>query len=156
MLMKKWIARSLGIGVLLFLTAPTCFADPDGLGQTIQIYTQLKSYYGKPTWLLIIRDIDNNQNLPYVYDFEQGDNFWLAFTFGRNYLITASRLTFNPHVGKRINNFCGLESNGRILRGESLYVTLQGNLTPNTNTFTCSVLRYTDSNFTITKPSSAE
>jgi hypothetical protein len=154
--MKKWIYHSLGIGMLLSLFAPICQADENGFGQSIQIYTRLTSFVGKPSWLLIIRDIDNNENLPYLYDFEQGDNFWLAFTFGRNYLITASNLVFNPYPNKKISNFCGLESNGRIIRGESLYITIQGKLTPNTNTFTCSVLRYADSNFTIVAPDSTE
>ena len=145
------------LGIFLFtLFLPIAHAGTDEFGQSIQIYTNLTSFVGKPTWLLIIRDIDSNQNIPYVYDFERGDHFWLAFTFGRNYLITVSKLVFNPYRNKKINNFCGLESNGRIIRGESLYVTLSGKLTPNTNTFSCSVLRYANPNFTIAIPGSTQ
>lgn len=143
------ICQKILITILTCLITGSVFANPDDFGQSIQIYTQLKSFVGKPSWLLIIRDIDHNQNIPYMYDFEKGDNFWLAFTFGRNYLITASRLTFNPYNRKKINNFCGLESYGRIIRGQSLYITINGDLTPNTNTFNCSVSRYQNSNFAI-------
>src|SRR3990167_5866017 len=117
--MKKLTQKVL-VAVLSTLITGSVFADPDDFGQTIQIYTQLKSFVGKPSWLLMIRDVDHGQNIPYMYDFEKGDNFWLAFTFGRNYLITASRLVFNPYNRKKINNFCGLESEGQIIRGQSL------------------------------------
>lgn len=148
--------RLLLIAVLAsFLSA--AYADPDdnGLGQTIQINTRFHSFIGKPAWLLVIRDVDHGQNLPYLYDIHNGTNFWLAFTFGRNYLITASTLTFNPYRMK-INNFCGLESNGRIQRGQSLYITITGDLSPNTNTFTCQVLKYQDANFNIVTPTAKE
>lgn len=150
---------------LLFLSSLTlldCFAqENDGIGQTIQIYTHFDSFIGKPSWLLIIRDLDHDQNIPYLYNITKGDNFWLAFTYGRNYLITVSSLQFspyrtNPYQSKKIDNFCHLESNGRILRGESLYITIMGDLTPYTNTFTCHITRYPDGNFTIVKPAESE
>jgi hypothetical protein len=136
--------------VLLVAGSPLwSFANPDSLGQTIQIYTQLRAFVGKPTWLLVIRDVDHGQNIPYVYDFKRGDNFWMALTYGRNYLIVASTLVFNPYEKLKTNNFCNLESNGRIIRGDSLYITINGYLSPNTNTYTCNVSRYTDTNFNI-------
>lgn len=153
--MKRICQKILALLACLVITS-SAMADPDDFGQTIQIYTQLKSFVGRPSWLLIIRDIDHNQNIPYMYDFEKGDNFWLAFTFGRNYLITASRLVFNPYTNKKISNFCGLESNGRIMRGQSLYITIIGKLTPNTDSYNCSVLSYQDSNFAIAPPSSGK
>lgn len=125
--------------------------EQDDFGQTIQINTQLHSMLGHPSWLLVIRDLDHGQNIPYLYDFESGNNFWLAFTYGHNYLITASTLTFNPYQ-TTVNNFCGLESRGRILRGQSLYITLTGDLTPRSATFNCRVLKTLDTNFTIVTP----
>ena len=149
--------------VLFIFLTPASYADEDneGFGQTIQIYTRLHSFVGKPSWLLIIRDIDNNENILYLLDFKRGKNFWVAFTYGRNYLITVSELQFSPyrrdpyHI-KKIKNFCQLESWGRIIRGKSLYITINGELTPNTDTFSCHVSRYADSNFTIAMPSSEE
>ncbi|EKD70980.1 MAG: hypothetical protein ACD_46C00308G0004 [uncultured bacterium] len=153
-MIKKFFLWS---GIFLFSLSASSVADTidDNLGQTIQIYTRFKSFVGKPSWLLIIRDIDHNQNIPYLYDIKRGDNFWLAFTFGRNYLILASKLVFNPYKSK-INNFCHLESNGRIIRGESLFITISGDLSPNTNTFNCHVLKYRDSQFTIVNHDSTQ
>lgn len=155
MLIKKLITCVLTL-LMAALTAPATYAQPgeDGLGQTIQIYTRLHSFVGKPSWLLIIRDLDNNQNIPYLYDITRGDNFWLAFTYGRNYLITVSNLKFDPYM-RKINNFCNLESNGAIIRGESLYITINGDLSANTNTYTCNVMRFKDSNFSIANPDMA-
>lgn len=154
-------ALSVAIGILFTLCASVqAFSQPpDGVGQSIQIYTRLQSFVGKPSWLLIIRDIDHNQNIPYVYDITRNDNFWLAFTYSRNYLILASTLQFapyraNPYRTKVIRDFCGLESRGRISRGESLYVMVTGNLSPNTDSYSCNVTRFTDTRFSV--PSSAE
>jgi hypothetical protein len=131
------------------LVSGSVIANPGDFGQTIQIYTYLKKMTGKPTWLLIIRDVDNGQNIPYLYDFDRLDNFWLAFTYGRNYLILASRLVFNPLINKKVSNFCGLESDGRIIRGESLSITVTGKLTTNPDTYTCTVQRFPDANFNV-------
>lgn len=144
--------------LFLSILLPVCHAQEDGVGQTIQIYTHLDSFAGRPSWLLVIRDIDHNQNIPYVYDFTDANNFWVAITYGRNYLIEASTLQFAPYrysqyknsySTRTIHNFCGLESRGRIIRGDSLYITISGDLTPDTNTFNCNVLRYANANFTV-------
>ncbi|WP_147277466.1 hypothetical protein [Aquicella lusitana] len=161
-MLKKYIACLCSFFLLFSMTAASYAEPDDGVGQTIQIYTRFHTFVGRPSWLLVIRDVDHNQNIPYLFDIERGTNFWLAFTRGRNYLITISNLQFAPYKGmpyyntRKINNFCHLESNGRIIRGESLYITIKGNLTPNTNTFTCYVSRYADSNFTIASPKAAE
>jgi hypothetical protein len=149
----KPIFQKVILGILACLISGMTCADPNGLGQTIQIYTHFSKIHAKPSWLLIVRDIDNGQNIPYIFDFERGDNFWLIFTFGKNYLITASRLTFNTPNHKKISNFCGLESNGRIIRGQSLYVTVSGKLTSNPDTYSCNVQSFQDSNFSIATPS---
>ncbi len=150
--------------ILLCLTTTIGYAqtDDDGLGQTIQIQTYFHSWVGKPIWTLIIRDIDHNQNIPYLFDITRGENHWVVFTYSRNYLITVSRMqieTYRSHFFKyknyRMNNFCNLESNGRIIRGESMYITLEGDLSPDTNTFSCQISRYPDGNFFIYNPDSA-
>ena len=139
----------IGLSALVSITAVSGNAQPtDNFGQTIQIRTNLRSFVGKPTWLLIIRDVDHNQNIPYLYDFYTGTNFWMAFTYSRDYEITASEMTFNPY-GRTIKNFCGLESMGAVQRGSSLQIDITGNLSPNPNTFTCNVLKYADQNFNI-------
>jgi hypothetical protein len=155
--MKKWIVY---IGLLFSL----CFIVPgfaeerghDGLGQTIQIYTRFRSFVGKPSWLLIIRDLDNDQNVPHLFDISRGDNFWLVFTYGRNYLITVSNLKINTYKSKyndfgkyTINDFCHLESHGRIVRGESMYITIDGDLTPDPSSITCHVSKFPDTNFSV-------
>lgn len=159
-MLKKYITCIWAL-FFLSLTVPLSYAEPDeGVGQTIQIYTQLHSFIGKPSWLLIVRDLDHNQNLPYLFDIQTGNNFWVAFTYGRNYLITVSRLQFAPYrrwpyKTRNINNFCDLESNGRIIKGQSIYITIKGDLTPTRDTFTCHVSNYSDANFTIVNPANS-
>jgi hypothetical protein len=143
---------------VFFLCFPlVSLSEEDNLGNSIQIYTRLHSYMGRPSWLLIIRDIDNGQNIPYLYDISRGDNFWMAFTFSRNYVITTSKLSFspfrhNPYGNKVIHNFCNLESNGRVIRGQSMQVRINGDLTPDTRTYTCSVARYQDAKTFVVTP----
>jgi len=143
----------IGIVFTLFASASTCVQSSSaGVGQTIQISTQLESFTGKPSWLLMIRDIDNNENIPYVFDFISGYNYWVAATHGHNYVIIASTLQFAPYKSdpyrtKVIRNFCNLESHGRIAHGESVTVTISGKLSPNTDNYICNVTRFTDNYF---------
>lgn len=113
--------------------------------QTLQIYTHFQCIIGKPTWLLIVRDVDTGLVSPYMFDIRNNDNFWLAFTYGHNYKIITSSLKFGRLAV--INNFCNLE-NG-IISGKSMYLTLTGVLTPDVNSSSCYVKRYRDPNFTI-------
>lgn len=79
--------KKLAFSIILALGLTTVAAaqtEQDNFGQTIQINTRLNQYLGHPSWLLIIRDLDHGQNIPYLYDFESPTNFWLAFTYGRN------------------------------------------------------------------------
>lgn len=115
--------------------------------QTLQIYTQFRYIVGAPTWLLIIRDVDTGLISPYVFDIRNNDNFWVAFTYGHNYKVTASTLTFGRFAV--IKNFCNLE-NG-ILSGKSMYMTLTGILTPDPKSLRCRVIKYSDTKFTIVK-----
>jgi len=69
-------------------------------------------------------------------------------------MILASQLQFapyrsNPYRLRVINDFCGLESRGRIIRGQSISVTITGKLSPYTDTFKCHVLKYGDMRFNI-------
>ena len=71
--------------------------------ETLQIYTHFQTFVGKPTWLLIIRDVETGLVSPYIFDIRNNDNFWLAFTFGHHYKVTTSKLTFGHFAV--INNF---------------------------------------------------
>lgn len=126
-------------------------ADDDAFGQILQIHTDLCSFRGLPSWLLIVRDLDHGINIPYLYDFRQGQNFWMALTHSRNYLITASQLQFHIYSFKEnifrsytVNNFCGLESNGRIIHGDSFSIRITGDLKPYSQTLQCNVSQYPD------------
>jgi hypothetical protein len=121
-------------------------AQDSPFGQTFQINTRLNSYVGKPSWLLIIRDVQTGQVLPYLYDFNGTDNFWVGFTYAHTYQVTVSELEFGPPNAK-IHNFCHLEDG--ILDRESFTVSLSGDLTPNRRTSYCHVLKYKNFAFPI-------
>lgn len=130
--------------------------DGDGVGQTIEIHTRLSAFVGQPSWLLVIRDIDHNQNIPYLFNVSKGDNVWLAFTFGRDYLITVSQLQistyqpwYNTYKHFKTHDFCHLESYGRIQHSTSLRIDIEGNLSPDSDTYTCHIMQFQDPNFYI-------
>lgn len=109
-------------------------------GQTLQINTRFTKIYGKPTWLLIVRDVDSGKVSPYIYDIRDNDNYWIAFTYGHSYRITASSLSFGPYA--KIKNFCNLE-NG-VISGESYWIYLTGEMSPDTHRFQCHVEKHKD------------
>ncbi len=125
------------------------YAD-NGLGQTLQINTRFHSVVGTPVWLLVIRDADTGVVVPYMFDIKNNDNFWIAFSYNRNYIITASNLKFGPFA--IIPNFCHLES--KVISGKSMIITLTGDLTPSRNTTKCNVLKYNDSAFPLSQGTS--
>jgi len=134
---------------LVWLLASALFTAANAqnpLGQTLQIYTHFHSILGKPSWLLVVRDVETGQVSPYLFDLRHNNNFWVAFTYGHSYRVTASTLKFGAYA--EINNFCRLE-NG-ILSGKSLYITLSGKLTPDPKSSKCYVTKYRDMSFTIT------
>lgn len=123
----------------------------NSFGQTIQIHTNLHSFVGKPSWLLIIRDVDHNQVIPYLFDFEQNDNAWMAFSYSKNFIITTSELTISPY-GRKFRNFCNLESMGSIQRNTSIDVYITGKISRTPGTYSCRVLKYPEANFNIASP----
>jgi hypothetical protein len=138
MTIKKWLAL-LWLGLAMsFSTIPANAGS--SLGQSIQINTRFHSVIGNPVWLLILRNADTGVVMPYLYDVRNNDNFWIAFSYGRNYIITASTLKFGPFAV--IHNFCHLE-NG-VLSGKSMIITLTGDLTPSPRTSKCRILKYND------------
>lgn len=152
MLNKKLIV-SIALFIFSNTAASILYAQPDGpygLGQIIQITTSFNRIVGNPTWLLEIRDLDHNQTIPYLMDIRQGDNYWTFVTYSRHYLVQASNLQielhkpYNDFRNYRTTDFCHLESRGRILKGESISVFISGDLTPNTNTYSCQVSIYPD------------
>lgn len=132
-----------GFWCLLFscVCLPTLAAN---INQTVQINTRFSSIIGKPTWLVIIRDIKSGQVLPYQFDIKNNENYWIAFSSERAYRITASYLKFGPYA--KIENFCHLE-NG-ILDGQSLIVSVTGQLTPNPKNTKCHVIKQRNAYFT--------
>lgn len=152
MVNKLIIFLSCSLG--LILNSVAWGDDDEGLGQSIQINTRLNAFIGKPSWLLVVRDVDQGQNYEYLFDIRTGRNFWVVFTYARNYLILASNLQFspystNPYRVRFIHNFCHLESHGRIVRNESMTVNISGKLSPYEQTYRCDVMRYRDTKFTI-------
>lgn len=141
--MKKFYRQCI-IGFSLLLFSVVAWASSP-MGQAIQIYTQFKYFVGKPTWVLIIRDVDTGLVIPYIFDIRNNENYWVAFTYGHNYRITSSNLKFGTYA--EISNFCGLEDG--ILSGTSMYMTLTGVLTPDVKTSKCFVHQYKNSSFTI-------
>jgi hypothetical protein len=125
-------------GLILLLVAMTAARTDTLPGETLQINTQFRSVMGKPTWLLIIRDVNTGVVIPYIFDIRENSNFWVAFTYGHSYRITASTLKFGPFA--IIHNFCLLE-NG-ILTGKSMVIRLSGRLTPYRGSSICHVTKY--------------
>lgn len=115
-------------------------------GQTLQINTHFLEVYGKPEWLLVVREMESGRVLPYLYEVKDNDNFWIAFTSGRSYRVTASTLKFGPFA--KIANFCKLE-NG-IIKDKSISIILTGVLSPDTHSYKCKVSMFKDlsSNYT--------
>lgn len=136
----------LGLFAILLLSNSIVFASVENpYGQTIQINTNFRDIIGTPSWLLILRDEDSGQVLPYVFDIKNNENFWVAFSAARVYRVTVSSLKFSPEV--MINDFCHLE--GGIITGRSKLVRLRGLLSPDRNSSTCNILTYKDMPFPI-------
>jgi len=127
----------LAVICFIFLSTHVVAFAESGIGETINIYTQFKQFVGKPTWLLIIRDVETGLVSPYIFDIRNNENYWIAFTYGHTYRVTVSNLKFGTYG--EVQNFCGLED--CILSGASLYMTLKGVLTPDPKTTKCYVHR---------------
>ncbi len=145
MQIKKMFTQGIFILVIFFLHISSYALPSLAETQTLQIYTHFQTFIGKPTWLLIVRDVESGLVSPYIFDIRNNDNFWVAFTFGHHYKVTTSKLTFDRYAV--INNFCGLE-NG-ILSGVSMFMKLTGSLTPDPKTMKCHVTKYQDTQLTI-------
>lgn len=141
----KKLCRFLLFSVSLFLILPCQAQFSPVLGQTLQINTRFSSIIGAPTWLLIIRDMDSGQVMPYLFDITETENFWVIFTIGRSYEVTVSNLKFGPYA--IINNFCHLEDG--IISGKSMWIRLSGELSPNRRKIICHVMKYRDMPFPV-------
>lgn len=49
------------------------------LGQTLQINTHFNHIYGEPVWLLVLRDVQTGQVLPYIFDLKKMITFGSLF-----------------------------------------------------------------------------
>jgi len=139
--MKIWLGLLIALGCFINTTHAD---DGNDVGQLLQINTHFKTVYGTPTWLLIVRDVDTGLVTPYQFDIRKEENYWIAFTYGHSYRITASSLSFG-HFAK-IHNFCKLQ-NG-ILDRQSMVIRLTGVLAP-VPSYRCIVNKYKDIPFTI-------
>lgn len=129
------------VGLLSFCLLcilPVKAQSENPFGQTLQINTHFNRIVGKPNWLLMIRNVETGEVLPYVYEVRNEDNFWIALTFGRSYRIVASNMQWGSN--KIIHNFCHLEDG--IITNKSYVITLTGKLSPNQNTSECHVIKY--------------
>lgn len=142
--MKIWLGLLIALGCLI----NTVQAD-NSVGQVLQISTHFRTLFGKPSWLLIVRDEDTQLVTPYLFDIHQKENYWVAFTYGHTYRITASSLTFGPYA--KIDNFCNLEDG--IIAGQSMVVNLTGVLAPVNSSYRCNVSKLKEMQFTITSQS---
>lgn len=122
---------------LFFVLISPCFSQGI-LGQVLQISTAFSKVYGKPTWLLIIREQETGLVMPHLYEIKNNDNYWLAFTAGRTYRITASILKFGTFA--KIDNLCHLQDG--IIDGNSMIIRLTGVLSPDPASFDCQVISY--------------
>jgi len=119
----------------------------NGIGQTIQIYTHLKSILGKPEWLIELRDMNSGRVLPYVYEIRNNDNFWIAFSTEHSYRVVASTLKFGIYAS--IPNFCHIEDG--VLSGKSMFITLYGHITPDPRTSKCFVRVFKNMPFNVSQ-----
>lgn len=135
--------QTLFICILFAITLPVYSEDAP---HTIEIRTRFSSFVGKPSWLLIIRDIDRGESYPYFFDVQRGENYWAVPTHGHNYLITVSNLRIitydaydNQYKKYEVKDFCHLESRGRVIHGKSALITIDGRLSKNTNGYRCTI-----------------
>jgi hypothetical protein len=127
------------VGLLIFYLCTTTTVQAAGpFGQTVEINTNLRAIIGTPSWLVIVRNMETGEIIPYVFDFTNDSNFWLVLTYSRFYRITVSQLKFNNAIS--ISNFCHLEDG--ILSQESMFVTLTGVLSPDPRSSRCFISRF--------------
>jgi hypothetical protein len=143
MALKKFLRHAALIISGLILILPAVVKAENPFGQTIQINTHFDSLKGNPTWLLMIRNIQTGEILPYLYEIKNFDNFWIALSYGRDYRIVASKLQFES--SKSIANFCHLEDG--VLSGKSYVVRLSGNLKPGGRDYECHTIKFKDYDF---------
>lgn len=128
----------------LIITTLSAHAD-NPFGETLQIYTHFRAVLGKPEWVLILRDVESGQVLPYLFDIRNDENYWVAFSFGHSYRVVSSSLKFGVYAN--IKNFCHLEDG--VLTGQSMQINLSGVLTPDPNSIKCNVIKFRGLPFTI-------
>jgi hypothetical protein len=126
------------LSLCLLCILPVKAESLNPFGQTLQISTHLSALVGKPTWLIMLRNVDTGEVLPYLYDVREYDNFWIALSFGRSYRIEASNMQWGSNIV--IRNFCHLE--GGVFTNKSFIITLSGKLSPNQNLSHCDVIKY--------------
>jgi hypothetical protein len=141
---KNLICRAVILLLCLVNILPLKASAENPLGQTLQINTHFDSLQGHPTWLLMLRNVETGEVLPYLYEIKNYDNFWMALSYGRNYRIISSKLQFES--SKSISNFCHLEDG--IISGKSYVIYLSGNLRPGGRDYVCHTSKFKNYDFT--------
>jgi hypothetical protein len=143
MTLKRFLSQ-IGLLYLCLLGILPAKADSENpFGQTLQINTHLNSLAGKPVWLLMLRNVETGQVLPYTFPLQNFDNFWIALTWGHNYQITVSTLQFEGH--KSIENFCHLQTG--LVKARSFVINVSGDIIPNRQKYHCQVMKFKEYNF---------
>ena len=102
----------------------------------IQIESRLQTIKNYPSWLILLRNVDDGSVVPWQYDFRTP--YWLVFPEGHDYQVIASEMSFNGT--QVLHNFCNLQDG--ILSNKSMQIVLYGNLVPASETLRCHVIRY--------------
>ena len=145
----KNLLKILWIGQLFFiLYAQSNITRADAtnpFGQTIQIHTNFDGIVGYPSWLIIVRDENGQQVVPYQFQMRNNQNFYIVLTWAHTYRITASNLSFGHYAN--VDNYCHLQDG--ILSGKSMLIELGGVLSPDRSTSRCRVQQYQDMPFPV-------
>ncbi len=128
-------SSSLILAALLAACSCSIYAQES---MTIQINTHFKEIEGKPSWLLIVYDLDSSAVYPYLFDINERNNHFTIYTNSMNYRLV-SIMQFSKE-DKKIANFCNLPAD-RISR-ESLTITIDGTLSSTPNTSNCLTRRW--------------
>ncbi|MBV8801533.1 MAG: hypothetical protein JO131_00955, partial [Gammaproteobacteria bacterium] len=71
---KNILCRVVIMYCIFYMNSISALAGSD-IGETLNIYTQFKQFVGKPSWLLIIRDVETGLISPYIFDIRNNENY---------------------------------------------------------------------------------
>lgn len=161
MIMPMMLTKKCFSIVLFFLSIFASFSHatirPYGLGQMIQITTSFPHAYHNARWILVIRDVDHHQRIPYSFDMQKGQHQWMVFTYSKHYRILSS--TFYADANNkldqpkpvRIKNFCQLKGHNSILSSRSMHIYINGDVLSDPEAAFCQISTYSDNQLALFK-----